>query len=165
MAIFGPGPATFINTDADWYLLAADMTALPAMVANLAMLSADAKGYVIVEIIADEDRQELPVPAGMKLIWVVNPYPGSDDSPLYHAIKELDWLNGQIAVWAACEFKTMQKNRRYFRQERNVEKSHVYLSSYWKKGLEEAEHRVVKRKDSARSGRGLRSLLSAVFNN
>jgi len=147
MAIFGPGLATFINTDADWYLLAADMTALPAMVANLARLPANAKGHIIVEIIADEDKQALPIPAGMKLTWVVNPNPGSDDSPLYHAIRALEWLGGSVSIWAACEFKTMKKNRHYFKHERQVEKSHLYISSYWKKGLQEEEHKVVKRDD------------------
>ena len=149
MSIFGPGPATFINTDADWYLLAADMTALPALAANFGRLPADAKGYIIVEIIADEDRQDLPVPAGMELIWVVNPEPGSDDSPLYLATKELAWLEGKVAVWAACEFKTMKKTRQYFKQERTVEKSHLYISSYWKRGLQEEEHKIAKSDDAA----------------
>ena len=149
MPIFGPGPATFINTQADWYLLAADMTALPALTANLSRLPADAKGYIVIEIIADEDKQELPIPANMSVIWVVNPLSGSDDSPLYHAIKELEWLNGQVAVWAACEFKTMKKCRQYFRETRQIEKSHCYVSSYWKKGLQEEEHKVAKREDVA----------------
>ena len=148
MSIFGPGPATFINTEADWYLLAADMTALPALVANLGRLPENAKGYLVIEILADEDRQDLPVPAGMELRWVVNPQPGSDASPLYHAIRELSWLEGQVAVWAACEFNTMKKNRAYFRQVRGVEKSHLYISSYWKKGLQEEEHKIAKSEDA-----------------
>lgn len=149
MSIFGPGPASFINTDADWYLLAADMTALPALAANLSRLPVDAKGWVVIEIIANEDRQELPIPTAMNLVWVVNPHPGSDDSPLYDAIREQDWLAGQVAAWVACEFKTMKKNRHYLKQERNVAKSHLYISSYWKKGLQEEEHKLVKRADSA----------------
>ena len=148
MSIFGPGPATFISTEADWYLLAADMTALPALAANLSRLPADSKGYVIIEILADEDQQDLPVPAGMELIWVVNPHPGSEESPLYHAIQKLLWLEGQVAIWAACEFKTMKKCRAYFREDKGVEKSHLYISSYWKKGLQEEEHKVVKSEDA-----------------
>ncbi len=148
MSIFGPGPATFINTEADWYLLAADMTALPALTANLDRLPADAKGYVVVEILSDEDKQALPLPDGMTLIWVVNPHPGSDESPLNDAIRELAWLAGQAAVWAACEFKTMKKLRSYFREDRAIEKSHLYISSYWKNGLQEEEHKVVKREDA-----------------
>jgi len=149
MSIFGPGLASFINTNADWFLLAADMTALPALVANIKLLPEDAKGYIVIEIVSDDDKQNLPLPNDMELIWVVNPKPGSDSSPLYLAINELAWLEGQVAIWAACEFSTMKKNRLYFRQDRSVPKSHLYVSSYWKKGLQEEEHKVVKREDAA----------------
>jgi len=149
VSLFGPGPATFINTDARWFLLAADMTALPALVANLARLPADARGYIVVEILADEDRQVLPAPAGMGVVWVVNAEPGSEDSPLHDAIRELPWLDARPAIWAACEFKAMKRNRQYFKEVRGVEKSHLYVSSYWKRGLQEEEHKVAKREDAA----------------
>lgn len=149
ISIFGPGSASFINADANWYLLAADMTALPALTANLKRLPANAKGYVVVEIISKEDKQPLQLPEGMEMIWVVNPNPGSDDSSLFHAIKKLHWSPGIVSVWAACEFKTMKKIRQYIRHDRLVEKSHLYISSYWKKGLQEEEHKLVKRQDAA----------------
>jgi NADPH-dependent ferric siderophore reductase len=146
--MFGPGPATFINPQADWYLLAADMTALPALVANLALLPQNASGYLVLEILSEEDRQELPLPGSMEVQWVVNSDAGSDASPLYEAIKKLLWLDGQVAIWAACEFKSMKKIRRYFREEKAVEKSQLYISSYWKKGLKEEQHKLVKRDDA-----------------
>lgn len=149
MAIFGPSPATYINSHADWFLMAADMTALPALAANMPRLPADAHGYIVIEIMSKEDQQELTIPAGMKLIWVVNPEPGSDQSPLHQSIKELEWLDGQVSVWSACEFKTMKKLRQYFREQRNVDKSQIYISSYWKKGLQEEEHKIEKSKDAA----------------
>lgn len=149
ISIFGPGPATFINTDADWFLLAADMTALPALAANLKDLPTNARGYVVVEILDESDQQSLAVPVGMELIWVVNPQPGSQAAPLHDAIRSLEWRDGRAAVWTACEFTTMKKNRHYLRQERGVEKSHLYISSYWKKGLREEAHKVAKREDAS----------------
>ncbi len=149
MSIFGPGPATFVNTDADWFLLAADMTALPALTANLTLLPEKARGYVVIEILADDDKQNLAVPEGMNTVWVVNPHAGSDESPLFHAIQKLGWLEGRVAVWAACEFKTMKKIREYLREDKEVEKSCLYVSSYWKQGLKEEEHKVVKKEDAA----------------
>lgn len=148
ISIFGPGPATFINVDADWYLLAADMTALPALTSNLALLPPHAKGYLVIEILSDEDRQTLPVPESIEVVWVVNPHAGSDTSPLCDAIKNVDWFDGQVAVWTACEFKTMKKIRQYYRDDRKVEKSHLYISSYWKQGLKEEEHKEAKKEDS-----------------
>jgi len=159
ISIFGPGPASFINTSADWFLMAADMSALPALVANLTRLPADANGYVVIEIIAEEDKQLLSVPDGMKVVWVVNPKPGSDDVPLYRAIAEHKWLAGQVSVWVACEFKTMKNIRKYLKQNRKVAKSHLYISSYWKNGLKEEEHKAVKREDANGRGCGLLGFL------
>ena len=147
--IFGPGPATFINPDADWFLLAADMTALPALTASLARLPDDATGYVVVEILSADDRQTLQVPENVSIKWVVNPTAGSDDSPLYEVIKQLQWLDGRVSVWTACEFKTMKKIRQYYREARHVPKSNLYISSYWKKGLTEEAHKVAKKEDAA----------------
>lgn len=147
MSIFGPGPATYVNSEADWFLLAADMTALPALTANLALLPSNATGYMVVEILAEDDKQELPVPKNMEVIWVVNPHAGSNDSPLFDAIGKLQWLDGQVAVWTACEFKTMKKIRQYYREQHSVQKSHLYVSSYWKKGLKEEEHKIAKKED------------------
>ena len=163
LSIFGPGRASFINTNADWYLLAADMAALPALIANLARLPAEANGYVVIEIINNEDKQTIYVPDGMTVIWVINSQPGSDSSPLYHTIKELDWASGRVAVWAACEFTTMKKIRQYLRQDKNVAKTHLYISSYWKKGLQEEQHKVAKRVDASANIGGLTGVLKKIM--
>lgn len=148
LSIFGPGNASYINVDADWFLVAADMTALPAMTANLSRLPTDARGYAVIEILSEEDKQDLPFPKGIEPLWVINPHPGSDESPLYHAIKDQGWLDGQVAIWCACEFKTMKKIRQYFKADRDVIKSHLYISSYWKQGLNEEQHKLAKREDA-----------------
>jgi len=147
LTLFGPGPAKFINLDADYFLLAADMTALPALSANLKLLPDNATGKAFIEILTEDDKQDLVKPANIEIIWVINPNPGSDDSPLFHAIQQSDWQSGQIAVWSACEFKTMKKIRQYLKVERVVDKSHLYISSYWKKGNTEEEHKIFRQED------------------
>ena len=149
ISILGPGSATFINTQADWYLLAADMTAMPALIANIARLPQSGCGYIVVEILSAEDQQDITAPPGMKVFWVVNPSAGSDASPLNIAIRELPWLEGEVAIWAACEFKTMKKLRQFFRVDKAIERSHLYISSYWKQGLKEEDHKIVKSEDAA----------------
>ena len=86
-------------------------------------------------------------PDNVELIWVINADPGSDASPLFHAVKQTEWPTGKLAAWVACEFKTMRKIRQYLKVERRVDKSHLYISSYWKRGDAEEVHKVVKRKD------------------
>lgn len=149
MSIFGPGLASFINLDADYFLLAADMTALPALTVSLKTLAGNARGKVFIEILSEQDKQSLPQPESVEIVWVINRDPGSDNSPLFHAIQQADWPAGRIAAWVACEFKTMKKIRNYLKVERGMEKSHLYISSYWKRGDTEEQHKLAKQADSA----------------
>ena len=146
----GPGPKTLINNDADWFLLAGDMTALPAIKVNLAYLPEHAQGYVVLEVVNENDIQPLNVPSGIEVHWVVNSNPAVAGSPLLDRVKRLTWLPGQPAVWAACEFHSMRVLRKYFKLERQLPKDRLYISSYWKIGSTEDQHKIEKQ-DDARS--------------
>lgn len=144
----GPGPKKLANENADWYFLVGDMTALPAISVNLAELPANARGYAVLEVLDPADIQELEKPNNLELIWFVNPQPDPNGQALLNRVKELEWLEGQADVWAACEFQSMRNLRAYFKQERQVPKHHLYVSSYWKMGISEDQHKVVKQQDA-----------------
>jgi NADPH-dependent ferric siderophore reductase len=146
--IAGPGPANLINTDAEYFLLAGDMTALPALTVNLQSLPANVQGTAFIEVLSEADKQALAKPQGVDIHWVVNPHPGAEDSPLFKAIENTILPNASLAVWVACEFKTMRKIRQYLKKEQNIAKDHQYISSYWKKGNTEDQHKVLKREDA-----------------
>ena len=148
MSIGGPGPAKLIMPDADWFLLVGDMTALPAISVNLEKLPAESTGFAVIEIASEDDKQSLIKPAGIEVIWVINEAISATNSPLLERVQTLPWLGGQPSVWAACEFHSMRKLRDYFKKTREVPKSHLYISSYWKTGRTEDEHKVDKRQDS-----------------
>ncbi|MFT5115465.1 MAG: NADPH-dependent ferric siderophore reductase [Parasphingorhabdus sp.] len=148
ISLFGPGLVSHINLNAKYFLLAADMTALPAMTVSLKTLPKTARGSVFIEILSEDDKQALRKPDNVEITWVVNDAPGSEASPLYHAIEQAEWAAGKVAAWVACEFKTMKKIRSYLKVERGIEKSHIYISSYWKKGDTEEEHKITKQVDA-----------------
>lgn len=148
ISIGGPGPAKLITPDADWFLLVGDMTALPAISVNLEKLPADATGYAVIEIASEADKQALIKPAGIDIIWVINDAVSATHSPLLECVQTLPWSSGQPSVWAACEFHSMRQLRDYFKKTREVQKSHLYISSYWKIDRTEDEHKVDKRQDS-----------------
>lgn len=148
----GPGPRKLIHSDADWFLLAGDMTALPAISVNLELLPDHAQGFAVIEVIDEADIQPLQHPDDVHIRWVVNPEPDPAGSILTDHIRQLHWREGQPAIWAACEFNGMRKLRHYFKQERAVPKTHVYVSSYWKMGSSEDQHRQAKRADAEMSG-------------
>ena len=140
--IVGPGSISNLNTDADWFFMAADMTALPALSAKIRTLPEEAKGYAVISVISAADIQPLHAPAGMELIWL------TEGQNLADAARELEWLEGNAAVWCACEFDSMRALRQYFRNEKEVERENIYISSYWKQGVAEDGHKVIKREDA-----------------
>ncbi|MEM8592639.1 MAG: siderophore-interacting protein [Pseudomonadota bacterium] len=148
MPIRGPGTVKMAAPDADWYLIAGDMTGQPAALCNLEQLPKGAKGYVVLEITDEEDRQELDLPEGMELHWIVNPHPEDLNNKLLDAIKSLDWRDGTPFIWTACEFDTMRALRSYYRTERGVSRDTLYLSSYWRAGRTEDQHKADKSKDA-----------------
>lgn len=150
--IGGPGPRKRVDTTADWFLLAGDMTALPAISDNLEHLPAHARGHAVIEVLGEAEIQPLDKPEGITLHWVLNEHPGENSDVLPDAVRAIDWEDGRPAVWAACEFSAMCKLRHYFKTERQVAKSDLYVSSYWKLGLNEERHKSAKQEDAERSG-------------
>lgn len=143
----GPGPKKLISEEADWMVFVGDMTSLPAISVNLAQLASDARGYAILEVQTEADIQPLEKPEGIELRWIINAHPGSDSQSLLEHVKALPWLDGKVAIWAACEFSSMRALRAYFKEHEEIGKGNLYVSSYWKLGLNEDQHKVEKRQD------------------
>ncbi len=146
--IQGPGPCQQIDTTADWFLIAGDMSALPAISVNLEKLPATAKGYVVLEVISEADQLELDLPEGIDLRWVVNPDPESVNSVLEDTVMELPWLDGRLSAWVAGEFSASRALRQYFRHDRQVPKDGMYVSCYWKIGETDEGMKAAKRADA-----------------
>ncbi|AKH42975.1 NADPH-dependent ferric siderophore reductase [Altererythrobacter atlanticus] len=150
--IGGPGPAKPLPAGMDHYLIFGDMTSLPAISVNLENLPRDAKGRAVIEIREEADRQDLDHPEGVAVEWLVNPDPGNEQAVLARAARSLSWPSGSIYAWAASEFLTMQALRSYLREDRDLGRDRLYISSYWKCGLEEDAHKLVKREDAELAG-------------
>lgn len=149
LMVGGPGPRKLVHPGADWYLLVGDMTALPAISGNLELLPHTTRGMAVIEIIDEADIQDLQKPAHMDIEWVINPHPGQSSSALTERVRAIGWREGCPSVWAACEFAGMRQLRDYFRTERGLDSGNLYISSYWKAGLNEDNHRIAKREDAA----------------
>lgn len=146
--IGGPGPAKPLPQNRDYYVIAGDMTSLPAIAVNLENLSDEAKGVAFIEVHSEADRQSLTHPAGIEVQWFINPHPGQNPNNLVERVKLMPWPQSSIYAWSATEFSTMKKMRSYLREERGLKKEDLYISSYWKQGLVEDEHKKVKSQDA-----------------
>jgi NADPH-dependent ferric siderophore reductase len=144
LGIMGPGPKKLVDFSADWFLMAGDITALPALSVNIEQLPADARGYLAIEIPTEEDKQSLPFPEAFEVHWVINPKASKEHFPLLEKIKEFKFLAGTPSMWVAGEFHSTRAIRRYLKQERGVQRGELYASSYWHIGLTEDRHKVKK---------------------
>ena len=137
-----PGHPKLKRSRSDKYLIAVDMTAFPAAAAGVEALPGHAQGDFYVEILSEEDVQPINAPSGIKLHWIVKSA-ANDEAHLINAIRRYP-LSGDESIFVAGEFETVGALRYYFRQEQTYPKDQLYISSYWKKGLIESEHKRVK---------------------
>lgn len=140
----GPGPKKPLDENADWYFIAGDMSALPAISANIERMSPDAKGYLLLEIIDEQDKQELDFPKGMHVEWIVNNDPETPNSVLLDRVKALSWLPGRPYVWVAGEFSQSLEIRALMKSEHGITRDQMYASSYWQIGQTEDGHKIAK---------------------
>jgi NADPH-dependent ferric siderophore reductase len=143
----GPGPKKLLDLSGDWFLLVGDMSALPAIGANLARLPADAKGYAVIEVLDDADRQPLDVPENVAVHWIVNPDPNDSARQVMDIVSALEWFDGRCDAWVAGELDTVREVRSYLKSERGLSRQQMYASSYWQLGSTDEQHRVAKRAD------------------
>jgi len=144
----GPGPAKPLPAGHSFYLLAGDMTALPAILVNIEALPADARGLAVIEVMSVEDRQDIAGPAGFEIQWLVAEQPGLGAAEHLQTIRDAGWRAEDLYAWVAAEFSTMQALRAYLRDERGLGPDRLYISSYWKSGLTEEAHKLAKREDA-----------------
>ncbi|MGF1860249.1 siderophore-interacting protein [Photobacterium profundum] len=145
ISVGGPRPIQGFSEHADWFLMVADMTSLTALQVKLSQLPEHAKGYVVVSVQVLEDMQSLAnMPAGMQLVV----HSTAEVLSLAQKVKTLNWLDGDVSVWCACEFSMMREMRSYINSDKGIERAQCYFSSYWKSGVTEDGHKVIKRQDN-----------------
>lgn len=147
----GPGAAKPLPEGFDFYLLAGDMTALPAISVNLEKLDRGAKGFAVIEVQREEDCIAIDAPLGVAIRWLVNPEPGQQPQLLVDALRTFGWPAGRIYSWVASEFSAMRLMRTYLREEKALPPTELYISSYWKCGVNEDSHKIAKREDAEAS--------------
>jgi len=145
----GHGPNKLVDMSSDWFLFVGDMSALPAIGANIEKLPRDARGHAFIEIIDEADRQNLDAPAGLEIRWLVNRDHERSRDLLLDAVRGLQWPSGRIGAWVAGELGAIRAVRDHLRHDRSVDRAHMYASSYWQIGSTDEQHRVEKSREEA----------------
>lgn len=122
---------------ADWYLLAGDETAIPAIARILEELPPSAQAVVRVEIADTDEEQPLPSQASVDLRWLHrNGIEPGCAGLLPEAVRAVPWPSeGRVFVWAGCEHRDFREIRAFCRQERALTRQEHLVVAYWRRGV------------------------------
>ena len=135
VGMIGPGGLT--AGSADWYLLAGDETALPAIARILETRSDTARGVAVIEVADASEEQTIDNKSGIELRWLHRngAAPGTT-TLLTDAVRAVPFPTGDASVfaWAGCEFESFKSIRSYLRTARGLKKDEYLVVSYWRRG-------------------------------
>jgi NADPH-dependent ferric siderophore reductase len=135
LGVGGPRGSFVVPDDFDWYLLAGDEAALPAIARRLEELPATARAIVVAEIDNASEEQTFKSCAAVETIWVHRngAEPGAS-ALLEQAIAGLTLPPGDGYAWVAAEAATAKSLRRHLVEGRGLRKDWVKAAAYWRHG-------------------------------
>lgn len=126
--IAGPRGSLLIAGDYDWYLLAGDATALPAIRRCVEELPTNSRIRVMLQMPEDYSADE----------WQAHPHIDlhlqHTDSALLEQLQTLPLPEGIGFVWAAGEKNSMAQIRKLIRQQTPFLSPNTRIAAYWRKG-------------------------------
>jgi NADPH-dependent ferric siderophore reductase len=139
LGILGPRGSNVVPLSFDWYLLAADETALPALAAWLEHLPEKARVFAFIEVADAAEEQPLETRADAEVRWLHRTAePGANDL-LDRAVKGLQLPAGDGYVWIAGEAGSLKPIRRYLRG-LGLNRDWLEVDGYWKRGVVNLDH-------------------------
>ncbi|WP_394780096.1 siderophore-interacting protein [Undibacterium sp.] len=136
LGVGGPRGSMIVPADYDWYLLAGDQTALPAIARRLEELPAQTKAIAVIAIADASEKMALQSAAQTEIIWL-DQSKGETTALFLSALGDLQFPPGDGYAWVAAELGTVLAVRDYLIQQRGLDKSQVHAASYWRNGASE----------------------------
>ncbi|WKX69475.1 siderophore-interacting protein [Streptomyces sp. XD-27] len=135
--VAGPPGGLIVPHAYDRYLLAGDITALPAIARRLEELPRGARGWAFVEVADAAQEIELSAPEGVEVRWLHRgDRPAGTGDALARAVTAVAVPEGErVYVWAAGEAGQIKPLRRWVRDELRLEKADHDITGYWKRGV------------------------------
>ncbi|WP_419173400.1 SIP domain-containing protein [Halobacteriovorax sp.] len=119
-----------------------DLTSINAVRAYLNLIPADATGKATICIPSEDDILELQTKGRVEINFVTIE---SDD--VYSGVfKNYDKLSDKTIIFAAGEFHKVKSLKESIKEIGIVKSENTFISSYWKRGMDDASFRDEKRK-------------------
>ncbi|MEE1927573.1 siderophore-interacting protein [Streptomyces sp. TRM 70351] len=135
--VAGPPGGLIVPHAYDRYLLAGDLTALPAIARRLEELPGNARGWAFVEVADATQEMELSAPEGFEVRWLHRgDRPAGTGGALARAVTAVTVPEGErVYVWAAGEAGQVKPLRRWVRDELRLDRADQDITGYWKRGV------------------------------
>jgi NADPH-dependent ferric siderophore reductase len=135
LGVGGPRGSFIVPDDFDWYLLAGDETALPAIGRRLQELPAGARVMAVIEVDDAAEEQKFDTSTHLQLHWLHRKGVAAGSYALLQkALSELSLPPGEGYAWVAAEASAAKALRRYLIDQRGLPKDRVKAAAYWKQG-------------------------------
>jgi NADPH-dependent ferric siderophore reductase len=139
LVIGGPRGSAIVPLAFDWYLLAGDETALPAITRRLAELPAGTKAVAVIEVADAGEEQLLQSAADLTLVWVHrNGAPAGTANLLQPEIVNLALPSGEAYAFIAAEANVSRAIKAFLVAERGFNPEWVKAAGYWLLGVADA---------------------------
>ena len=135
LGVGGPRGSFIVPDDFDWYLLAGDESALPAIGRRLEELPATARAIVVAEVADVAEEQRFETRARLETHWLHRDGAAPGAKPrLQEAIAGLKLPSGDGYAWVAAEAATAKALRWQLIEHHGLRKDRVKAAAYWKQG-------------------------------
>ncbi|MET3927962.1 siderophore-interacting protein [Devosia sp. 2618] len=139
LVIGGPRGSLVIPAAFDWYLLAGDETALPALGRRIEELPAGSKIVAVIEVADAAEEQTFETSADVSLTYVYRDgQPAGSTSLILDAIKAASFPDGVAYAYVAGESAMSKAVRAHLTDERGFNPEYVKAAGYWLLGTADA---------------------------
>jgi NADPH-dependent ferric siderophore reductase len=136
--VAGPRGTTVLPPGIDWYFLAGDETALPAIARRIEELPAGTPVTAVVSVPSAQEEQTFEHATDLDITWVHRDT--ADPDAFMDAVKAAPWRDGQVYAWAAGESGMLRPLRRWLKDDRQVDKGYTDIAGYWRAGRTQDQH-------------------------
>src|SRR5579875_1736932 len=136
LTIAGPGRSYAVDREADWYVLAGDDTAMPAICTILDELPASVKALALLEVADSAEERVLETrTANTEIRWLHRgPDPRDAGRALEAAVRHIALPPGSGRIYVACEADAMRRIRRHLLHERQFPRDRLVTRGHWRLG-------------------------------
>ncbi len=143
VGIGGPRSSVLVPDNYDFYLLAGDETALPAMARFLEEMQPGVRAAALIEVADAREVRYLPTAANAEVIWLFRDgRPAGGMALLEAALRDTALPRSATHAWIAGEIEVARHLRGLLMTEAGLPRGRIRAAGYWRIGVPGAHVRI-----------------------